>query len=127
MLYAASDAPDTDWTAKLLDVYADGRAYNLCDGVIRARYRDGDAPASLIEPGRVYRYEIDCWVTSNLFLPGHCIRLHVSSSNFPRIDRNPNTGHDFGADAELALARQTVYHDRERPSHILLPVIPACE
>jgi len=126
-LYAASDALDTDWTAKLMDVCPDGRAYNLCDGILRARYRDRDASASLLEPGRVYRYEIDCWVTSNVFLPGHSIRLHISSSNFPRFDRNPNTGHDFGADAELVVARQTVYHDAERPSHVVLPVIPARE
>jgi len=66
-------------------------------------------------------------VTSNVFLPGHSIRLHISSSNFPRFDRNPNTGHDFGADAELVVARQTVYHDAERPSHVVLPVIPARE
>jgi uncharacterized protein len=125
VLYAASDAPDTDWTAKLIDVYPDGAAYNLCDGIVRARYRDAEAAAELIEPGRVYRYKIDCWVTSNVFLPGHSIRLHISSSNFPRFDRNPNTGHAFGDDAELAIARQTVYHDAERASHVLLPIIPA--
>lgn len=124
VLYAASDAPDTDWTAKLVDVYPDGRAFNLCDGVVRARFRTEGEPPSLIEPGAVYRYEIDCWVTSNAFLPGHRIRVDISSSNFPRVDRNPNTGHEFAADAEIAVARQTVFHDAERPSHVLLPVIP---
>jgi len=78
----------------------------------------------LIKPGKVYRYEIDLWVTSNVFLPGHKIRVEISSSNFPRLDRNPNTGHPFGADAELRKATQTVYHNVQHASHILLPVIP---
>jgi hypothetical protein len=130
VLYAASDATDTDWTAKLVDVHPDGRAFNLCDGIMRGRYRDqssdnpGTTPPTLIEPGKVYHYEIDLWVTSNVFLPGHKVRVEISSSNFPRFDRNPNTGHAFGADAELRKANQTVYHDAEYPSHILLPVIP---
>jgi putative CocE/NonD family hydrolase len=123
ILYAASDAADTDWTAKLVDVYQDGRAMNICDGIIRARYRDGGA-AELIEPGKVYRYEIDLWPTSNVFLKGHKVRVEISSSNFPRFDRNPNTGHTFGADNQTIEAEQTVYHDAEHPSHILLPVIP---
>ncbi len=125
VLYATSSAPDTDWTAKLVDVYPNGRAFNLCDGIIRARYRDSATEPTLIEPGRIYRYEIDLWVTSNVFLPGHRIRVEISSSNFPRLDRNPNTGHKFGADAQLRKAAQTVYHDDDHPSHIILPVIPA--
>jgi putative CocE/NonD family hydrolase len=124
VLYAASSAMDTDWTTKLVDVHPDGRPFNLCDGIIRARYRDSADEPTLIEPDKVYRYEIDLWVTSNVFLPGHKIRVEISSSNFPRFDRNPNTGHPFGADAELEKATQTVHHDAERPSHILLPVIP---
>jgi uncharacterized protein len=124
VLFAASGARDTDFTAKLVDVHPDGKAYNLCDGIIRARTRDSMAPPALIEPGKIYRYEIDLWVTSNLFKAGHRIRVEISSSNFPRFDRNPNTGHDFGIDAELAKADQIIYHDREHPSHILLPVIP---
>jgi putative CocE/NonD family hydrolase len=124
ILYAASSAPDTDWTAKLVDVYPDGRAFNLCDGIIRARYRDSATDPTLIEPGKTYRYEIGLWVTSNVFLPGHKIRVEISSSNFPRLDRNPNTGHPFGADAELKKATQTIYHDAQHASHILLPVIP---
>ncbi len=123
ILYAASDARDTDWTAKLVDVHPNGKAYNLCDGIIRARYRTLQREPSLIERGTIYRYEIDLWVTSNVFLEGHRIRVEISSSNFPRFDRNPNTGHNFGADAILMKARQTVYHDAEHPSHILLPVI----
>ncbi|MHC4757327.1 MAG: CocE/NonD family hydrolase [Planctomycetota bacterium] len=125
VLYASSSATDTDWTGKLLDVYPDGTAYNLCDGIIRARFRDsilGDK-LSLIESGKAYEYEIDLWVTSNVFLKGHKIRVEISSSNFPLFDRNPNTGHEFGADAELQKARQEVYHNEKYPSHIVLPVI----
>jgi putative CocE/NonD family hydrolase len=124
ILHAASSARDTDFTAKLVDVYPDGKAYNLCDGIIRARCRESFTQPTLIEPGKTYRYEIDLWVTSNLFKPGHCIRVEISSSNFPRFDRNPNTGHDFGKDTDLVKAAQTIFHDRERPSHILLPIIP---
>jgi hypothetical protein len=124
VLYAASTAPDTDWTAKLVDVHPDGRAINLCDGIIRARCRDSVENPTLIEPGEIYCYEIDLWVTSNVFLPGHRIRVEISSSNFPRFDRNPNTGHPFGADAELKAATQTIYHDVQNPSHIRLPIIP---
>jgi putative CocE/NonD family hydrolase len=123
-LHAASSARDTDFTAKLVDVHPDGKAYNLCDGIIRARCRESVTAPTLLEPGKPYRYEIDLWVTSNLFQPGHRLRVEIASSNFPRFDRNPNTGHDFGADAELAQASQTIRHDREHPSHILLPIIP---
>jgi len=125
-LWAASSAPDTDFVARLCDVHPDGRSINLTDGIIRARYRDrvlGGSPSS-IEPGRPYEYEIDLWSTSNVFKTGHRIRLQVTSSSFPRWNRNPNTGHPFGADAELAVAQQTVFHDRERPSYILLLLVP---
>jgi len=124
ILFAASSAPDTDFTAKLVDVHPEGKAYNLCDGIIRARCRESFTKPTLIEPGKPYRYEIDLWVTSTLFKLGHRIRVEISSSNFPRFDRNPNTGHDFGTDAELAKAGQTIFHDQEHPSHILLPIIP---
>jgi len=124
VLYAASSAPDTDWTGKLVDVHPDGRAFNLCDGILRARYRESDRKLTLIEPDKVYRYEIDLWVTSNVFLPGHRLRIEVSSSNFPHFDRNPNTGHELGADSEMRSAAQTIYHDAEHPSHVLLPIIP---
>jgi putative CocE/NonD family hydrolase len=123
VLYAASSAEDTDFTAKLVDVYPDGKAMNICDGIIRARYRNG-GKAELIEADKTYRYEIDLWPTSNSFLKGHRLRVEISSSNFPRFDRNPNTGHKFGADAELVKANQKVYHDKLYPSHIVLPVIP---
>ena len=124
ILHAASSARDTDFTAKLVDVHPDGKAYNLCDGIIRARYRNGvDSPA-LLEPGKTGRFEIDLWVTSNLFQRGHRIRLEVSSSNFPRFDRNPNSEKPFGTDAEMLSAKQTILHDAEHPSHLMLPVIP---
>lgn len=126
-LWAVSSAPDTDFVARLVDVHPDGYAQNLTDGIIRARYRNferGEAP-SLIVPGAAYEYEIDLWATSNLFKAGHRIRLDVTSSSFPRWDRNPNTGHAFGADAVLAVARQTILHDSEHPSYVTLPIVPA--
>jgi uncharacterized protein len=123
-LYAASDARDTDFTAKLVDVSPNGYAVNVAQGIIRARYRDSWQEPMLLEAGRIYRYAIDLWSTSNCFLRGHRIRVEISSSNFPQFDRNPNTGYPFGLDAELRTARQTIYHDAEHPSHILLPIIP---
>jgi putative CocE/NonD family hydrolase len=121
-LWACSSAPDTDFVARLVDVYPDGRAYNLTDGIIRARYRDG-VLGSLLQPGQPYPFPIDLWATSNVFKAGHRIRVQITSSNFPRWDRNPNTGHPFGRDAELRPADQTILHDREHPSHIVLPIV----
>jgi putative CocE/NonD family hydrolase len=124
-LFAATSAQDTDWTAKLVDVHPDGYAQNIQDGIIRARYRRGkEAPASLLEPGTVYEYEIDLWATSNTFLAGHRIRLEISSSNFPRFDRNLNTGEDPMTGIRMEVARQTIYHSKKYPSHIVLPIIP---
>jgi uncharacterized protein len=123
-LYAASSAVDTDFTAKLVDVRPDGYAQNLQDGIIRARFRTSRAQPSLIRPGQVYQYTIDLWSTSHVLKPGHRLRVDVSSSNFPRFDRNPNTGAPLGADTRLEPARQTVYHSARYPSHIVLPVIP---
>jgi putative CocE/NonD family hydrolase len=124
-LWACSSAADTDFVARLVDVYPDGRAYNLTDGIIRARYRDGRVP-SLLEPGTPYRFVIDLWATSNVFKAGHRIRLQVTSSNFPRWDRNPNTGHPLGVDGpnDLRVAQQTILHDAEHPSHVTLPLVP---
>ncbi len=124
-LYAASSARDTDFTAKLLDVWPDGYAQRLCDGLVRARFREGMEQPSLIEPGQVYAYDINCWNTSQLFKKGHRIRLEVASSAFPKYDRNPNTGAPLGKSAEMKTAVQTIYHDRDHPSHLLLPVVPA--
>ena len=124
VLHAATDGLDTDWTAKLVDVSPTGYAMNLCDGIIRARYRESFTDPTLLEPNTVYEYEIDVAVTGNVFQKGHCIRVEISSSNFPRFDRNPNTGNTLGIDAEMRSAQQTVYHTSQYPSHILLPVIP---
>ena len=123
-VYASTDATDTDFTAKLVDVYPDGYAVNLCDGIVRGRYRESTSAQKLLEPGAVYEFTIDLWPTSNVFLKGHRIRVDIASANFPRFDRNPNTGNKFGQDAEFKVAQQQVYHDGARASHILLPVVP---
>ena len=123
-LFAGSTAVDTDFTAKLVDVRPDGYAHNLQDGIVRARYRTSAAEPSLIEPGRVYEFEIDLWAVSHLVKSGDRLRVEISSSNFPRFDRNPNTGAPIGKDSRLETARQTVYHSSDYPSHIVLPIIP---
>lgn len=123
-IWIASSAPDTDFTAKLLDVDPDGTARLLTDGILRARYRNSDTNPELLTPGEPTKLVIDLGVTANLFLPGHRIRVEISSSNFPRYDRNPNTGAPFGEGPELRTARQTVFHDAGRPSHVVLPIIP---
>jgi putative CocE/NonD family hydrolase len=125
-LWARSDALDTDFVARLVDVHPNGFSQNLTDGIIRARYRNfakGEQP-SLLTPGTAYEYEIDLWSTSNLFLPGHRLRLDVTSSNFPRWDRNPNTGAELGENAEIVVAHQEILHDREHPSYVVLPIVP---
>jgi len=124
VLYASTSAPDTDFTAKLVDVFPDGSARNLTDGILRLRYRDGLEKPALAAPGQTYKISIDAGVTSNVFLKGHRIRLEISSSNFPRFDRNPNTGRPVADETELRKASQTVYHDRARASYVLLPVVP---
>ncbi|MBM7586100.1 putative CocE/NonD family hydrolase [Bacillus pakistanensis] len=121
-LWAKTDATDTDFTAKLIDVMPDGKAYNLTDGIVRAKYRDGYKQESSIKD-EIIEYEIDLWATSNVFLPGHCIRVEISSSNFPRYDTNLNTGKTMVNSKEKKNARQTIFHQEEYPSHILLPVI----
>lgn len=124
VLYAATSAPDTDFTAKLVDVFPDGTARHLTDGILRLRYRESlEKPVPAI-PGQSYQITIDAGVTSNVFLKGHRVRLEISSSNFPRFDRNPNTGRPIADETELRKAYQTVYHDRARPSYVLLPVTP---
>ncbi len=123
-LWAATSAPDTDFTAKLVDVCEHGCARNLTDGIRRARYRDSTSTPSLVEPGRAYGYMIDLWATSNVFKAGHRIRVEISSSNFPRFDRNTNTGRRIAEDAELTPALQTILHNSQYPSHITLPIVP---
>ncbi|MCU0520049.1 MAG: CocE/NonD family hydrolase [Anaerolineae bacterium] len=122
-LWAATSARDTDFTAKLVDVSPCGYARNVCDGVIRARHRRSKAEAVLVEPGVAYEYAIDLGPTSNLFKAGHRIRVEISSSNFPKISRNPNTGHAIGSDSELRPAVQTILHNSGYPSRVLLPVV----
>jgi putative CocE/NonD family hydrolase len=125
VLYASSSAPDTDFTAKLVDVNECGFARNLTEGILRARFRESFAHEKMLKPGEVTEFTIDMWSTSNLFQKGHRIRLEISSSNFPRFDRNPNTGHPQFADAETRPAVQSVMHNRGLASHVVLPVIPA--
>ena len=124
VLYASTSAPDTDFTAKLVDVFPDGEARNLTDGILRIRYRDSLATPHLATPGQIYELNIDAGVTSNVFLKGHRVRLEISSSNFPRFDRNPNTGRPVADETVLHKASQTIYHDRLHPSRVILPVIP---
>ena len=123
-IYASSSAPDTDFTAKLVDVGPDGYARNVTEGIVRARSREAGLPSSMIEPGTVYKYDIDMWATSNVFMRGHRIRLEVSSSNFPKYDRNANTGGRIGRDRTVVSALQTVHHSTEHPSHVTLPIVP---
>jgi putative CocE/NonD family hydrolase len=123
-IYATSDARDTDFMAKLIVVKPDGMAFNLVDGVIRARYREGYEEERLIEPGQAYKYTIDLWATSYLLSPGDRLRLDVTSSNYPRLSRNLNTGAPFAKTAEMKVARQTIHMSEAQPSRVILPFIP---
>jgi uncharacterized protein len=120
ILYASSSVKDTDFVARLSDVFPDGRAVQLQNGLLRARYRDLKRGGELLEPGRIYRLEIDLWATANRFKVGHRLRVDISSADFPRFDRNANLGGTSGAPIS---AQQTIYHDAEHPSHLLLPVL----
>jgi len=122
-LYAASSAVDTDFTAKLVDVFPNGRAQNIADGIIRMRYRESTSSPKPMTPAEVYKVTIDLAATSNVFFAGHSVRLEVSSSNFPHFDRNLNTGEDQGSSTTMVKAT-TIYHDREHRSALILPVIP---
>lgn len=123
-LYAKSSAVDTDFTAKLVDVWPNGFAQNLTEGIIRARYRNSREKPVLMNPGEVYKFTIDVWATSNVFRQGHKLRLEVSSSNFPRFDRNLNTGRSAASTSAYMTAANTVLHDAEHPSALILPVVP---
>ena len=125
VLYVQSSARDTDFTGKLVDVYPDGRALLVTDGILRLRYRETFAAAKLLTPETLVRIEIDLVATATVFLAGHRLRLEVSSSNFPRFDRNTNTGGIIAEESSEAfiVAQNTVHHDRAHPSHLLLPVI----
>jgi putative CocE/NonD family hydrolase len=124
-LYASSSAVDTDFTAKLVDVSPDGFARNVTEGILRASFRDSNTKPKLVVPGRIYRLTIDMAATSNVFLKGHKIRLEISSSNFPRFDRNLNTGKSAAESTDFVKATQTIYHDfPAHPSALILPIIP---
>jgi putative CocE/NonD family hydrolase len=123
VLYASSDAVDTDFVAKLVDVYPDGKGYNMAEGIMRARYHKSLEEPELLEPGKVYRFEIDLVGTSVEFQQGHRIRVQIASAHFPQFDRNPNTGKPFGTSDEIKIAQQTVYHTQAQPSHIVLPIV----
>jgi len=121
VLYASSSAVDTDFVARLTDVFPDGRAIQLQAGALRARYRDVGAEPSFLEPGRVYRLEIDLWATANRFRAGHRLRVDISSGDFPKFDRNTNLG---GQPGEPVPAQQRIFHDPEHPSHLEVQVLP---
>ena len=123
-LCASSSAPDTDFVATLVDVHPNGKAIIITQGILRARFRESFEHPTLIEPGGMVCYTIPLWETSNLFRAGHRIRLELSSSDFPRFDRNLNTGRDPGLDSDMEIAQQTIFHDSQRASHLTLPVIP---
>jgi putative CocE/NonD family hydrolase len=123
-LYASSSAVDTDFTAKLVDVWPNGFAQNLTEGIVRARYRSSDTAPELLNPGQVYKFDIDMWSTSNVFRQGHRLRLEISSSNFPRFDRNLNTGETTQLSRRPVSALNTIYHDAEHPSALIVPVVP---
>jgi putative CocE/NonD family hydrolase len=123
VLYIATTARDTDFTAKLVDVFPDGATRNLTDGLLRLRYRKSLEKPELATPGEIYQITVDAGVTGNLFLKGHCIRVEISSSNFPRFDRNPNTGGPVTDETLLLPATETVYHDKKHPSRIELMVM----
>lgn len=124
-LYVSSTAYDTDFTGKLVDVFPDGRAIILTEGILRARYREDMSRPVMMVPGEVYEVHIDLWATSNVFLPGHQIRLEISSSNFPRFNRNSNSGGDIANDPQEAYqpAVNTIYHGAQYPSKLVLPII----
>jgi putative CocE/NonD family hydrolase len=122
-IWASSSAVDTDFTAMLVDVAPSGEAINLCDGILRARWRSSRAKPMLLAPGQAEKFEIDLVATSNLFKKGHRVRLEVASSNFPRFDRNLNTGK--GPDSgEVVVATNTVFHDTQRASYVEMDVVP---
>jgi uncharacterized protein len=121
-LWIESDAPDTDFFVRLCDVYPDGRSFNLCEGMLRARFRKGLDQEHLLAPGLVYPLDIDCWSTSVIFNRGHRIRVHVTSSSAPGFDPNPNTGDPFRSSDRTRLARNTIHLGGDRPSHVMLPM-----
>jgi len=123
-LYVSSSAVDTDFAAKLIDVWPNGFAQNVAEGILRARYRNSMEKAELMNPGQIYKLTIDLSSTSNVFLAGHKLRVDVASGNFPRFDRNPNTGESPESATRQIKATNVVYHDRDHASALIVPVIP---
>ncbi|MBU9723266.1 CocE/NonD family hydrolase [Bacillus alkalicola] len=123
-LFGSTDALDTDFMVKLIDVWPNGYAQRLTDGMVRGRFRNGMDSPELLEPGKIYKFEVDCWNTAHVFKKGHKIRVEVASSAFPKYDRNLNTGAELGVTTEMKVANQTIYHDEMHPSSIILPIIP---
>jgi uncharacterized protein len=124
-LHAATDGPDTDWMIKFIDVYPDGYSMPVSEGILRARFREGLDKMKLLTPNQVYEYEIELTGTADVFLPGHRIRIDITSSNFPQFDRNPNTGEALGSSSKTRIAHQTIYHGGTHLSHLEIPVVPA--
>jgi len=123
-LYVSSSAVDTDFTGKLVDVWPNGFAQNLTEGILRLRYRNSQEKPELAKPGETYHISVDLWATSNVFLAGHKLRLEISSSNFPRFDRNLNTGEEQAGATRMSKAASVVYHDKAHPSALVLPIVP---
>jgi hypothetical protein len=122
-LYVSSSAVDTDFTGKLVDVWPNGFAQNLTEGILRARYRNSSETVEFMNPRETYKLRIDLWATSNVFLKGHKLRLEISSSNFPHFDRNLNTGESPAYDTRCVKATNVIVHDWEHPSALVLPVV----
>ena len=122
--YASSSAVDTDWVVAITDVYPDGYSQILRQNILRARYRDGDEQPTLMKPGEIYKFKIELYPISNLFKEGHRIRIVLSSSSFPKWYPNGNTGREIDDDIPGVVATNTIYHDREHPSRVVLPIIP---
>jgi uncharacterized protein len=124
-LSASSSGVDTDFMVKLIDVWQNGFAQRLTDRMVRARYRQGGDKLSLIEPGKIYGFDLDAWNTCQEFSKGHRVRVEVTSSALPKYDRNQNTGEALGKTANTTVVDQTIYHDAAHPSYVILPIVPS--
>jgi len=121
--WVAADTVDSDVVARLCDVRPDGRSFHVADGILRLRFRAGPGAPQLLNPGEVYRVEVDLWSTSHVFLPGHRLRLQVRASDFPRYDRCPGDGRNSAEADRVVPQRNRIFHDPDHPSHLVLPVI----